>query len=117
MQPEAIPFDLTPRAFALSIFGLIAMVYTIRFIGRHIQPCWPLLQNSIALWLKRMKVDEGIDEYSENGFRGTFPPRTEIDLDRIIDEERNEPRVNDTRSCGTRAMRGPPVTGPQSQPG
>lgn len=94
----------------------MAIVYTIRLIGRHIQWCWPLLQNSITLWLKRKKVDEGIDEFSENGFGDTFPPHTGAALDRINDEEKNVPRANDTRCVGTKAIRGPSVTGPQSQP-
>lgn len=116
MQPAAIPFDLTPRAFALSAFALMAMVYTIRLIGRHIQRCRLLLQNSITLWLKRKKVDEGIDEFSESGFGDTLPPHTGTVLGRINDEETNDPRANDTRCLG-RAIRGPLVTGPQLQPG
>jgi hypothetical protein len=65
-----IPFDLTTRFFALAVFILIAMVYAIRLIGRHAQPRWPLLQNLIALWLKRKKVDEDVDKFSENGLGG-----------------------------------------------
>jgi hypothetical protein len=91
MQPGIIPFDLTPRSFTFAVFILIAMVYAIRLIGRYAQPYLPLLPNPIALWLKSKKVDEDIHKFSESGFEDTFRPRTGIDLDRIIDEERNDP--------------------------
>ncbi|KAH8592566.1 hypothetical protein B0O99DRAFT_629207 [Bisporella sp. PMI_857] len=115
MQPAAIPFDLNPRAFALSVVIIIATVYTIRLIDRHIQRCWPLLKNSIALWLKRSKGGESIG-VSGDRFRDTFPPHAGIDLDTIVDEERGDASANDTRACGTRAIRGLPATGPPLQP-
>jgi hypothetical protein len=99
MQPGAIPFDLTPRSFALSVFILILMVYAIRLLGRHVQLSWPLLQSSIALWLKRKEVGEDI---------GKFP---ELSLRRINDEERNDPRA-----CGTRAVLGRQIARAQSHP-
>lgn len=72
MQPGAIPFDLTPRSFALAVFTLMATVYAIRLIGRHIQLRWPLQQNPIASWLKRKKVDEDVNRFSVNGFGDAF---------------------------------------------
>jgi hypothetical protein len=109
MQPGAIPFDSTPKSFAVLATILISVFYPIRFILRHVQLYWPLLQASIALWLKRKKVDT--DEFSGSGFGDTFAPRPGIDLARIIDEERNDPRAN-----GIRPVRGPPITRPQSNP-
>jgi hypothetical protein len=105
MQPGAIPFESTPRSFAVSTFILITMVYAIRFIGSHVQLCWPLLQNSFALRLKRKKVGENIDEFTE------LPLPTGIELARTNDVERHAPRA-----CETRAVLGRPVTGPQINP-
>jgi hypothetical protein len=106
MQPGAIPFDLTPRSFALSVFILILMVYAIRLIGRHAPLFWPSLQNPIAFWPKRKKAGEEIDKSPD------FSPTTRMDLARINDEERNDPRA-----CGTRAILGRQIAGPQSHPG
>jgi hypothetical protein len=94
MQPGAMPFDLTPRSFALSVFLLILVVYAIRLIGRHVQLSWPSLQNPIALWPKRGKVD--VDEFSGDESGDPIPPRPGIDLARI-NEERNDPRASGTR--------------------
>jgi hypothetical protein len=105
MQPGAIPFDLTPRSFAISVFLLILMVYAIRLIVSHVQLSWPSLHIPIAWWPKRKKVAQNIDMFSES------PPRTGIDLARIIDEERNYPRTG-----GTRPVLGPPIIRPQSNP-
>jgi hypothetical protein len=69
MQPGAIPFDLTPRSFALAVFILIVMVYAIRLVGRHVQPRWPLLQNPITWWLKKEKISERGEETLENELR------------------------------------------------
>jgi hypothetical protein len=106
MQPGAIPFDLTPRSFAISVFILILMVYAIRLISRHVQLSWPSLQNPITLWPKRKEVNEDISKFPEP----SLP--TGIDLARINDEERN-----DSRACGTRAILGRQVARPQSPPG
>jgi hypothetical protein len=114
MQPGAIPFDSTPKSFALAIFILIVMVYTIRLIGRHAQPRWPLLQNPISLWLKRKKLDEDIDKVSGNAFGDTFVQSSEVGFERIVDEEKNELRFNDTKACGTRAVCGQSAIGPQA---
>jgi len=117
MQPGAIPFDLTPRSFALAVFILIAIVYAIRFISRHVQPRWPLQQNPIALWLKTKKVDEDVDKISMNRLGGTFSLPMGINLDRVVDEERNEPITNGDRACGARAICGPSVARPEPQSG
>jgi hypothetical protein len=69
MQPGAIPFDLTPRSFALAVFILVAMVYAIRLVGRHAQPRWLLLQNPITWWLKREKINERGEEMLKNELR------------------------------------------------
>jgi len=98
MQPGAIPFDLTPRSFALAVVILIAIVYTIRVISRHVQPRWPLQQNPIALWLKTKKVDEDVDKTSVNRLGGTFSLPMGINLDRVVDEERNKPKINGDRA-------------------
>jgi hypothetical protein len=117
MQPGAIPFDLTPRSFALAVFILIAIVYAIRFISRHVQPRWPLQQNPTGLWLKTKKVDEDVDKTSVNRLGGTFSLPMGINLDRVVDEERNEPITNGDRACGTRAICGPSVARPEPQSG
>jgi hypothetical protein len=106
MQPGAIPFDLTPRSFALSVFILILIVYAIRLIGRHVQLSWPSLHNPIYLWPKRKEVGEDISKFPEL----SLP--TGIDLARINDEERNDPRA-----CGTIAVLGRQVARPQPPPG
>ena len=106
MQPGAIPFDLTPRSFAISVFILILMVYATRLIGSHIQLSLSPLPNPIALWPKRKKADEDIGKVPEER-----PLPTGIDLARINDEERHPPR-----SCGTRAVLGLPVTGTPINP-
>jgi hypothetical protein len=106
MQPGAIPFDLTPRSFAISVFILILMVYATRLIGNHIQVSWPSLPNPIALWPKRKKVGEDCGKGPEER-----PLPTGIDLAGINHEERH-PR----RACGTRAVLGRPVTGPPINP-
>jgi hypothetical protein len=116
MQPGAIPFDLTPKSFALAVFILIAMVYAIRFIGRHAQTRWPLQQNPIVLCVKRKKLYEDADKFSVNRLGDTFSLPTGKGLDRIVDEERNEPITNDDRACGTRAICGPLGTRLEPQP-
>jgi hypothetical protein len=58
MQQEAIPFDLNPRAFALTVFLLIAMVYAIRFVNRYALSRLPLLRRRLTLWIKTEKLDE-----------------------------------------------------------
>lgn len=65
-------------------------------------------QNPILLWLKRQKVDEGVDKFSVNGFGDTIPSPTAISLDRV-DEEKIDLIANDNKACGTRAICGPSV--------
>lgn len=67
MQPGAIPFDLTPKSFALAIFILIAIVYAIRLLGKHAQPHWPLLRDRIAVRLKKTGRDRDVGVNLENG--------------------------------------------------
>jgi hypothetical protein len=51
MQQDIILFDSTLRSFVLTIILMIAMAYIIRFVGKHVQSRWPLLQKTIiALW-------------------------------------------------------------------
>jgi hypothetical protein len=73
MQQEAIPFNLNPRSFALTILLLILMVYTIRFVNRHALSRWPLLRRRITLWIKMAKLGESGDEPSEEPAFGTRP--------------------------------------------
>ena len=108
MQQEVIPFDLSPRTFALTIFFLIAVVYAIRFVIQY-------APTALAVVAKTYLVDQDgeigpktVDKPSKNEARNKFPPATSLYPKRIMgDEERN------VRTCGTRALLGPSL--PKSQ--
>jgi hypothetical protein len=57
MQKSAVPFDLTPQAFAFALVVLFIMVYVIRFVGRHVLPHFRVLQEISAAWLKNRNLN------------------------------------------------------------
>jgi hypothetical protein len=65
MQPDMIPFDATRSSFVLVIFLMIALVFTVRIISRYAILYWPLLEEIIALRLKKKKLRHDVDSPSE----------------------------------------------------
>jgi hypothetical protein len=63
------------------------------------------------------KVDEDVDKISVNRLGSAFSLPMGINLDRVVDVERNEPITNGDRACGTRAICGPSVARPEPQSG
>src|SRR4051812_48073340 len=95
MQPGVIPFDLTPRSFAIAVVLLIGIIYATRVVGRQMLS-WLLLQRTIRLWVKRDKLTEG---GKNSGLEDVLPAMTDICIDRTIeDEEKNVPRHAVTRN-------------------
>jgi hypothetical protein len=106
MQQEAIPFELTPRSFTLTVFLLIVMVHIVRIMGRYVLSRWPLLPKTVALWLKREKMD-AVENDKEPSvllpwFRMGMRPMPDVCLDRI------QMLGTEEGNLGTRALLGRP---------
>ena len=65
MPQEAIPFEISFRSFGLAVLLLIAIVYAIRLIDRHLLPYWLSLQRRVVLWVKRAKVGDSRNQLSD----------------------------------------------------
>ena len=103
MQQSAVPFELTPRAFAIAIVFLFMIIHGIRFVSKCTLQPWRLLREISSLWYKNKKLDEegceNLDiELGDDGF-----PVADVFPDKIVaDDEKDDPKT-----CGTRAMLGP----------
>lgn len=107
MQQAAIPFDLNPSSFVLTVFLLMATIYAIRLVTRHAAHFrWPELARRVGLWITTVKLREKGDELPGNYFRGVFPSRTGIYPNGIMGGEDR----NDLKPYATRALLGPQVT-------
>jgi hypothetical protein len=57
MQKSAVPFELTPRAFAFALAALFVLVYAIRFVGRRLLPHFRVLKEISAVWFKNRNLN------------------------------------------------------------
>src|SRR5947207_1774769 len=108
MQQEAIPFDLSPKTFALTIFFLIAVVCAIRFVIQYAPTALAAVAKTYLVNQDGEIEPKNVDEPSKNEARDRFPSVASLYPKRIMGDEGNV-----LRTCGTRALLGPSL--PKSQ--
>ncbi|PVH69933.1 hypothetical protein DL98DRAFT_149862 [Cadophora sp. DSE1049] len=88
MQTEAIPFNLTPRSFAITCLVLIIVVYASRLAGRHFRRLLQLLKRMACSWIKREKIRDVGNNPSRIELQGGIPPAIQEHFERLkVDEE------------------------------
>jgi hypothetical protein len=102
MQQSAVPFELTPRAFAFALVLLFIIVHGIRFLGRRALQLWRLLREVSAWWFKNKKLDGESHESLDIELGDIGLSVTDVCSDEIMTGDNR----NDPRTCGTRAILG-----------